>query len=438
MNIRDRQILRLAIPSIVSNITVPLLGLVDVAIMGHMGSAAYIGAISVGAMIFNILYWIFGFLRMGTSGMTSQALGRRDLTEVTLLLKRSVMVGWVVAATIIILQIPIRQLAFAIIAPENRIRELVTVYFGICVWGAPAMLTLYGLTGWFIGMQNTRLPMVISITQNVVNIAASIFFVFGLGMKVRGVAWGTVVAQYAGLALAVTLLVIHYSKLRKYAKNGRVMDLRRLLDFFKVNSDIFLRTLCLVAVNLYFLAAGARQGTVILAVNTLLTQLYILFSYFLDGFAFAGEALCGKYYGAENKMAFRMTVRRVFLWGISVAVLFTVVYAAGGQQFLGLLTDEMEVVRAAEPYFPWAVVVPLAGVAAFVWDGVFIGITATKGMLLSSVMATLVFFAIYIFSVDVWGNHALWLAFVIYLAVRGIVQTALYFGKLRMSETTLK
>ncbi len=431
MNIRDRQILRLAIPSIVSNITVPLLGLVDVAIMGHMGSAAYIGAISVGAMIFNILYWIFGFLRMGTSGLTSQALGRRDLTEVTSLLKRSVLVGWAVAASIIVLQIPIRQLAFAIIAPEEPIRQLATVYFGICVWGAPAMLTLYGLTGWFIGMQNTRLPMVISITQNVVNIAASIFFVFGLGMKVRGVAWGTVVAQYAGVALAVTLLVVHYSRLRKYAKGGRIMDMGRLLDFFKVNSDIFLRTLCLVAVNLYFLAAGARQGTVILAVNTLLTQLYILFSYFLDGFAFAGEALCGKYYGAENKEAFHMTVRRVFMWGFSVALLFTLVYAVGGLQFLGLLTDEEEVVRAAEPFFPWAMAVPMAGVVAFVWDGVFIGITATKGMLLSSVVATVAFFALYSGSAGAWGNHALWMAFVIYLAVRGIVQTALYFGKLR-------
>ncbi len=433
MNNRDRQILRLAIPSIVSNITVPLLGLVDVAIMGHMGSAAYIGAISVGAMIFNILYWIFGFLRMGTSGLTSQALGRRDLTEVTLLLKRSVMVGWMVAAAIIIIQVPIRQLAFAIIAPEERIRELATIYFGICVWGAPAMLTLYALTGWFIGMQNTRLPMVISITQNVVNIAASIFFVFGLGMKVKGVAWGTVVAQYAGMALAVTLLVIHYAKLRKYAKGGKMMDVLRMLDFFKINSDIFLRTLCLVAVNLYFLAAGARQGTIILAVNTLLTQLYILFSYFLDGFAFAGEALCGKYYGAENKEAFRLTVRRVFMWGIAVAVVFTILYAAGGQQFLGVLTDEEMVVSAAVPYFPWAMAVPLAGVAAFVWDGVFIGITATKGMLLSSAVATLVFFGIYVSSVAAWGNHALWLAFVVYLMVRGIMQSVIYFRKLRMA-----
>ena len=426
MDIRDRQILRLAVPSIVSNITVPLLGLVDVAIMGHMGSAAYIGAISVGAMIFNILYWIFGFLRMGTSGMTSQALGKRDLMEVTLLLARSVMVGVAVALTIIVLQVPIRQLAFAIIAPEESIKALVRVYFGICVWGAPAMLTLYGLTGWFVGMQNTRLPMVISITQNVVNIAASLFFVYGLGLKVRGVAWGTVVAQYAGVVLAITLLVIHYSRLRKYSKWNCVLDWQRMLDFFKVNSDIFLRTLCLVAVNLFFLSAGARQGTMILAVNTLLIQLYILFSYFLDGFAFAGEALCGRYYGAENKEAFRATVRRVFMWGIAVALAFTALYAVGGQSFLGLLTDEKHVVVEAKTFFPWAMAVPLAGVAAFVWDGVFIGITATKGMLFSSVIATLVFFAIYLLGAPSWGNHALWMAFVSYLTVRGIVQTALY------------
>ncbi len=426
MSQRDRQILRLAVPSIVANITVPLLGLVDVAIMGHMGSAAYIGAISVGAMIFNILYWVFGFLRMGTSGMTSQALGRRDLSEVVVLLKRSVVVAWGVAAAIILCQIPIKQLAFAIIRPEKDIWELASVYFSICVWGAPAMLTIYGLTGWFIGMQNTRLPMVVSITQNVVNIAASIFFVFGWGMQVRGVAWGTVVAQYAGAALALMLLVSHYSKLRKYDHVGKVADWGKMLNFFKVNSNIFLRTLCLVAVNLYFLAAGARQGTVILAVNTLLTQLYILFSYFLDGFAFAGEALCGKYYGAHNEWAFRATARRVFAWGFIVAVLFTAIYALGGQRFLGILTDETEVVMAAVAYLPWAVAVPLAGVAAFVWDGVFIGITATKEMLCASALATGAFFTIYFGWGAPWGNHALWMAFIAFLMVRGAVLTAFY------------
>ena len=253
MNIRDRQILSLALPSIVSNITVPLLGMVDVAIVGHLGDAAYIGAISVGSMIFNIIYWLFGFLRMGTSGMTSQALGRRDLCEVTRLLIRSATVGLSVALMILMMQHPIRWLAFWLIAPEAEVQTLATTYYHICVWGAPAMLVLYGLTGWYIGMQNTRFPMVISIVQNVVNILASFLLVFVFHLEMRGVAIGTIIAQYTGLILSLSLLFTNYGKLRKHVVRQGLFAWDKMLRFFKVNSDIFLRTVCLVAVNLFFL-----------------------------------------------------------------------------------------------------------------------------------------------------------------------------------------
>ena len=428
---RNRQILRLALPSIISNITVPLLGLVDVAITGHMGNAVYIGAISVGSMVFNILYWVFGFLRMGTSGMTSQALGKRDLTGVTQLLCRSLTVALAVAATIILFQKPLKWLAFLIVRPEEDVRMLASTYFNICVWGAPAMLTLYGLSGWYVGMQNTRIPMTISIAQNVINILASLALVYGLGMKVEGVALGTLIAQYAGCAIAVALCVRFYGKLKIHFRWDGMFEYVKMLQFFKVNTDIFLRTLCLVAVNLYFLAAGARQGNVVLAVNTLLVQLYILFSYFLDGFAFAGEALCGKYQGAGNKDAFRQTVASVFMWGGAIAVAFTVIYATAGSGFLHLLTDDMQVVGVAVEYLPWAVAVPIAGVTAFVWDGVFIGVTATKGMLWSSAVATVVFFVAYFLWRSHLGNHALWMAFVAYLLVRGGVQTAIYMTRMK-------
>lgn len=423
---QDRQILKLAIPSIVANITVPLLGMVDVAIVGHMGDAVYIGAISVGSMIFNVIYWVFGFLRMGTSGMTSQALGRRDLKSVVQMLCRSMAVGLAVATIILIFQHPLKNAALAIVGPQEDVVNLASAYFDICVWGAPAMLTLYGLSGWYVGMQNTRIPMAISIMQNVVNIAASLILVFALGMKVEGVALGTVVAQYAGLAVSLALLFKYYGRLRKHFTLEGLFKIVKMFDFFKVNSDIFLRTICLVAVNLFFLSAGARQGNLILAVNTLLVQLYIFFSYFLDGFAFAGEALCGKYYGAQNHSAYLSTVRRVFLWGWIVAVGFTIVYGVGGQPFLGLLTDEDSVVKAAASYLPWAVAVPLVGVAAFVWDGVFVGITATKGMLVSSAVATALFFALYYMLRNEWGNHALWLAFIVYMAARGVAQTVIF------------
>lgn len=426
MGQRDKQILRIAGPSIVSNITVPLLGLVDVAIVGHLGDAAYIGAIAVGSMTFNLIYWIFGFLRMGTSGMTSQALGRRDLTGVTQLLGRSLTVAFGVAFTLIALQWPLRWLMLRLMQPTPDIEPLAATYFSICIWGAPAVLGLYGLMGWYVGMQNTRTPMLVSIMQNLVNIAASLTLVYGFGLGLRGVAFGTVIAQYAGFLVALALLVRHYGRLRRHAVWSGLLKGSELWRFFSVNRDIFLRTLCLVAVNLYFTSAGARQGAVVLAVNTLLMQLFLLFSYIMDGFANAGEALGGRYYGACNRVAFSDTVRRLFVWGTLMSAAFTAAYALGGTAFLRLLTDDEAVVRASAEYFPWALAIPLVGMAAFVWDGIYIGITATRGMLVSLATAAAMFFAVYIGLRGVMGNHALWLAMLVYLASRGLVQTLLF------------
>ena len=423
MNIRDRQILKIALPAIVTNITVPLLGLVDTAIVGHMGSAAYIGAIAVGSMIFNLVYWLFGFLRMGTSGMTAQARGRRDLTEAAGILLRSMKVAGIVALALVLLQWPLYHLMLLLMAPTDDVRSLVDVYFYIVVWGAPAMLGLYSLSGWFIGMQNTRIPMFVSILQNVVNIIVSLLLVYVLGLKVEGVALGTVVAQYAGFIVAVAFLWKYYRKLfRSWNVIDRVHTFRA---FLSVNRDIFLRTLCLVTVNLYFTSAGARQGAEILAVNTLLMQLYLLFSYILDGFAYAGEALGGRYWGAKDRYAYNDVVRRLFGWGALMTVVFTCIYVIGGMPFLRLLTDEPSVVEASKAYVWWAYLVPAAGVAAFVWDGIFIGTTQTRGMLLSSAIAALVFFVTATITIKTMGNHGLWLSMILYLATRGLVQTCL-------------
>ena len=417
MKPRDRQILQIALPSIVSNITVPLLGLIDVAIVGHLGSPAYIGAIAVGGMLFNIIYWMFGFLRMGTSGMTSQAFGKRDLPEVVRLLLRSVSIGLAVAFCLILLQTPIRQGAFLLIHPTDEVKEMATCYFHICIWGAPAMLGLYGLTGWFIGMQNSRIPMYIAITQNVVNIIASLGLVYLCGMKVEGVALGTLIAQYAGFLMGIVLWMHNYGRLKRFweIKNYKL----------KIKGGEGAGTLCLVAVTLFFTSAGASQGEIILAVNTLLMQLFTLFSYVMDGFAYAGEALSGRYIGARNREAFTDTVRHLFGWGAVIAVLFTLVYALGGNAFLGLLTDDKEVIAVADTYFYWALAVPAVGIAAFIWDGIFIGATATRGMLLSMAAAAVSFFILYYGLHPVLANHALWLAFLTYLLMRGVVQTGL-------------
>lgn len=422
----DKEILHIAVPSIVTNITVPLLGLVDVAITGHIGDATYIGAIAVGSMLFNVIYWLFGFLRMGTSGMTSQAFGRSSQAEAAALLVRSLAVALGIAALLLVFQRPLFALAASAIGVGDDLRPLVDAYFSICVWGAPAMLCLYGLTGWFIGMQNTRVPLVVSVMQNVVNIVASLALVFGLGMKIEGVATGTVVAQYAGLAVALTVLGVVYRPVLAQIRMKEVMKGEELMKFFKVNRDIFIRTLFLVAVNLYFVAAGTKQGTVVLAVNTLMMQLYTLVSYVMDGFAYAGEALCGKRMGEGNRAMYSLTVKRIFAWGTALMALFTIAYALGGNAFLGLLTTDAATLAAAPTYFAWAIAIPFAGMAAFVWDGVFIGSTATRGMLVSSGIASVLFFAVYLSTENILHNHALWLAFILYLLARGVAQTIIY------------
>ena len=424
-NIINKRILQIAVPSIISNITVPLLGLIDVTIVGHLGAAAYIGAIAVGGMLFNIIYWIFGFLRMGTSGMTSQAYGKHDLDEVARLLLRSVGVGLLIAIILVALQYPIRKLAFTFIQTTEEVERLATLYFRICIWGATAMLGLYGFAGWFIGMQNSRFPMYIAITQNIVNIAASLCFVYLFHMKVAGVAWGTLTAQYAGFLMALLLWRRYYGGLKKHVAWHEVLKKEAMLRFFQVNRDIFLRTLCLVIVTLFFTSAGAAQGEIVLAVNTLLMQLFTLFSYIMDGFAYSGEALVGKYVGANNRLALYRTVHQRFIWGVGLSTGFTLLYFFGGKSFLGLLTNETSVIREAGNYFYWVLAIPLTGFAAFLWDGIFIGATATRQMFYSMLVASGSFFLVY-YSLHEWmGNHALWLAFIVYLSLRGIMQAAL-------------
>lgn len=430
----NKRILGLAVPSIISNITVPLLGLVDVSIVGHLGSATYIGAIAVGGMLFSMIYWIFGFLRMGTSGLTAQAYGRRDLAEVILLFVRSLGIAFGLALLLILLQCPILKVAFTLIDATPAIEELASLYFRICIWGAPAVLGLYSFAGWFVGMQNSRFPMYIAIIQNVVNIVASLFFVFVWNRGVAGVAMGTLVAQYAGLLMASLLWYGYYRRLWQKLNWQMLTDYEAMRSFFILNRDIFFRTLCLVAVTTYFTSRGAEQGDIILAVNTLMMQLFTLYSYIMDGFAYAGEALTGRYVGAHNQADLRRMIRTLFAWGIGLALAFTLLYGIGGSSFLGLLTNEQEVLNASSDYFYWVLAIPLAGMAAFLWDGIYIGATASRQMLYSMLVASVSFFILQGIFQQRMGNHALWMAFIAYLFLRGLVQTGLARKILLKSE----
>ena len=422
MNTHNREILQIALPSIVSNITVPLLGLIDAAIVGHLGAASYIGAIAVGGMLFNIIYWIFGFLRMGTSGMTSQAYGQKDEAETMRILARSMGVGMLIALALIILQYPIERIAFTLMKATPEVERLASLYFRICIWGAPAVLGLYSISGWCIGMQNSRFPMYVAITQNIVNILASLVLVYGFGMKIEGVAIGTLVAQYAGLLMAAWLWTSHFKRLLPYIQLQTLLAKGAIRHFFQVNRDIFFRTLCLVAVTMYFTSAGAAQGEVILAVNTLLMHFFTFFSYIMDGFAYSGEALAGKYIGANDRPALQQMIRHLFVWGIGLALASTLIYGIGGKEFLSLITNEQNVIAASSTYFYWVLAIPLTGFAAFLYDGIFIGATATGLMLRAMFVASVAFFGIYFGCRGLIGNHALWLAFITYLALRGIMQ----------------
>ena len=428
----NKKILQLAVPSIISNITVPLLGLVDVAIVGHLGATAYIGAIAIGGLFFSIIYWIFAFLRMGTSGMTAQAFGRRDLHDVAQQLYRACVVALLISVLLIAVQYPLQRVAFHFISTSGEVQELATRYFRICIWGAPAVLGLYVFSGWFIGMQNSRIPMYIAITQNIINVAVSFLLVFKAGMKVEGVALGTLVAQYCGLLMAIILCFRYYRRWLIRFHLRSLLALSAMKRFFRVNSDIFFRTICLVCVTTYFTSTGARQGDIILAVNTLLMQFFMFFSYIMDGFAYAGEALTGRFIGASTPKSLHRMIRLLFRWGMALALLFTFIYGVGGKGIIALLTNDQVVITESAQYSFWVIIIPLAGFAAFLWDGILIGATRTRYMLYSMLIASAAFFLCYFIFYPRWLNHALWFAFLVYLFLRGAMQWL--FWKLRVEK----
>lgn len=416
----NKKIIRLTIPNIISNISVPLLSMVDLAIVGHLGSESYISAIAVAGVIFNFIYWNFGFLRLGTGGLTSKAYGAKQFTEIMNTLIRSVFIGLIISILILILQKPIALFSLWIIAPSESTKSLVLSYFYIRIWAAPCNLILYALNGWFIGMQNSKFPMYISIIINILNILFSLLFVYGFKMDVKGVALGTVLAQYGGLILSGFLLIHYYGKLKKFINFKLIFIKSKLVDFFKINLDIFIRSFCLILVFGYFTAFSAKYGDLVLAANTLLLQLFTLFSYIMDGFAYAAESLTGKYIGAKDESALRLCIRYIFRWGWILTILFTVIYFFFGHAILELLTDSLSILEIVQSYYYWVLLVPVCGFAAFLWDGIYVGATASKPMRNAIFIATLFFFGCYGISEKYIGNNALWIAFLGFLLLRGL------------------
>lgn len=420
----NKQILHIAIPSIISNITVPLCAMVDTIIVGHLGDAAYIGAIAVGGLLFNMTYWLFSFLRMGTGGLTAQAYGANNTVSAQNILLRSLIVALSVSSLLLLFQSAILHIAFHFIDATIDVQTNASFYFNILIWGAPAVLCLYSFIGWFLGMQNARIPMVIAIVQNIVNIIASSILVFCMHLKVEGVAMGTLIAQYTGLLLALTIGCYKYHWHKTIIVWKNIFRKTDFMQFFKVNRDIFSRTLYIILVTTYFTSFGSSQGEGILATNTLLMQFFIIFSYFMDGFAYAGEAISGKCYGEKNVKQFSKLTSRLLIWGIGIATLFTLLYSMFGKTFLHILTNEQSVIAQASHYLFFVCLIPIVSFSAFLFDGLFIGTTSTREMLNSMRIASLTFFAIIlIFSK---GNCILWTAFLTYLGMRGLMQFLLF------------
>lgn len=423
----NKKILHLAVPNIISNISIPLLGIVDMALMGHLESDAYIGAIALGSLIFNFLYWSLGFLRMGTSGFTAQAWGRRDLPETILVLSRAAFIAIITGALLLLLQKPIEILSFLVLKGETRVEELAMAYFRIRIWAAPAALGQFALLGFFLGMQNARLPMVVLVSTNVINIGCSYLFVMKLGMESNGVALGTVIAQYSGLVIAIFFFRKYFGRLFRYWSLQATIQRDKLKHFLLINKDIFIRTMCLVVVFSIFTARSASTDVqnegedTILAVNSILMQFFMFFSFLIDGFAHASEALTGKFIGARDPKSLRRSIHLLFIWGTGIAILFTLIYLVGGDIIFRALTNNTEVIANAKPYFFWVVMVPLVSFTAFLWDGIFIGATAGPEMRNAMLASTLlVFFPAYFLAGRLLGNHGLWLAFILFMGARGI------------------
>lgn len=418
----NRQILALAFPAIISNITVPLLGLCDTAVAGHLPEVAAIGAISVGSMMINVFCWLFGFLRMGTTGLVAQAYGARNRGRCLDILRKSLVSACVVGVLVLVAQGPLWDALMALMKPEGDVQELTRQYYRICVWGVAPQLVIMTLTGWFIGLQDTRVPMWIAIGVNVVNVTLNVLLGLVLGYGVRGVAMGTAISNWIGCAVAVGVCVSwvrgRCGVLRTITEHadGRVA----WQELFGMNGYLFVRSACIMAVSLSMTAYSARMGAVSLAANAVMMQFFLLFSYFMDGFAFAGEGLVGKYHGAGDIGMIGRSVRALLKWGAWMAVIFFTVYALFTPQITGLLTDKSVVVERMEHLNVFVMLLPPLTVLAFIFDGIYIGLGRTGAMMWSALAGMALFYVITgVSGLKLDGTAVLWLAFEAYLVLRG-------------------
>mgnify|MGYP002624368696 CR=1 FL=1 len=397
----NREILRLSLPSILANLTVPLVGMVDTALAGHLegGAAAFIGGISVGSMLLNLLYWNFFFLRTGTGGLTAQAYGRRDAHECARIFFRGIGMAAMLSLPLLVLQRPFARLGMLLVSASPKVSELALRYFFIRIWAAPATVSLMVFRGWFVGMQDSMSSMWTDLVVNIVNIAASVLLTFGCfgwqGMGFDGIATGTIVAQYAGLLYVILVCVFKYSEVFRTVAGKDFVELLHLGSlgpFLRMNANLLGRSLCFTAIYMGFTITAAGFGDELLACSSIIMHLLMIFSYFTDGFAYAGEALTGRFIGERDSVQLRRTVRYVFAWSMGIAVLFIGIYALVGGPLVGLFSNDASVVERCRRFLPWLLIMPPLGCAAFTWDGIYLGATASGSLFAAMALALLGFF----------------------------------------------
>ncbi|MDE6391729.1 MAG: MATE family efflux transporter [Muribaculaceae bacterium] len=432
-----RRIIRLALPAIINNITVPLLGLCDTAVAGHLGNAVFLGAMSVGAMMLNVIFWLCGFLRMGTSGLTAQAFGAGDAALGRDILRKSLMIAALISASAIICRAPLLALLMKTVGADPDVAALAERYFMICIWGAPAQLGMMAVSGWFIGRQNTVVPMTVAIGVNVVNIALSLLLVFGIGLGFTGIAAGTLCAGWTGLVAALLFVRRELRAERQSQQAHRGQPQRaRWSRFFSLNADLFFRSACIMGVSLAMTAVGARLGETALAANAVIMQFFLFFSYFMDGFAFAAEALVGKAAGARDVAGLRSSVGALLRTGAVMSMIFLFIYFGGAGTITALLTDSAEVRDTVGSLHFWVTALPVVSVAAFIFDGIFIGLAMTRPLFVTTAVAAAIFFMIAFmlpFPGELPEEGMLWCAFESYLLARGILLAGVYVKLQRKS-----
>ena len=423
-----RTILAIAVPVMISNVSTPLIGVVDTGVVGQISDPAYIGAVAVGSLVFSFVFWGFGFLRMGTTGLAAQALGAGDTDELRSVLGRALLIALGAGAGLILLQWPIREVAFVLLNGSDQVERLARDYFDIRIWAAPVTLANYALLGWFIGLGRTGIGLVLQLVLNLTNMALDALFVLGFGWGVEGVALGTLLAEVVAAALGIVIVRRHLGSIGGHWSLDRLLIRERLQRTMAVSGDIMIRSLALVFVFVWFMAKGAEQGNVILAANAILMHFVSVGAYFLDGLAFTAEALVGRAVGATHQAGLKAAARMTTLWSAGVAVLLSSVLVGFGTALIDVLTVDAASRVAARTYLPWAAAAPLLGVWAFQLDGIFIGATRTADMR-NAMLSSLAIFLVAWWMLTPWDNHGLWAAFYVHYLAR-IATLAYYYPKL--------